>query len=637
MSIFSTATLALQSAQTSIATISHNIANANTVGYRRQEVVFETNTSVQTGSGFIGQGVSIATVRRIYSDFLDQQVTRNEAEAGYLDQYLQGMQQINNILGDRSIGFSSMVQRFFATWNDLADSPTSIPARQAVIGAAESLASNINSVGSYLQSLQDSVNADIVSMVGRINSYAQNIAELNDRITTLQISATQAPNDLLDERDQLVSELNQLAGATAVKDSTTGSYSIFLGRGYQLVGVAGASSITARASVYDPLRMEIYGANGGVQLSGNLGIIGGQLGGLLDYRAEMLDFSQNSLGQLSIVLAQSVNDQHKLGLDLNGNAGDLFFSDPANYPRTYRNTNNNGNGVVSASVTDASQLTISDYQLSYDGTDYTLLRLSDGQTWSNASLATLATNAAQGFSISLDSGSLIASDSFLIRPTVAGSTNIGVEIFDPASVAAAAPVAVAAATTNTGTTQFTQPAVDTSTQPPLNANLTATVTITFTGTGTFDVTGTGTGNPTNVPYTSGGDISYNGWTFQITGTPAVGDVFTVSLNSSGVLDNRNALAMAALQRNRTLVGGNATLESSYAAMVGSIGNKTSEVTINQKAQSNLLTQARQAQQSASGVNLDEEASNLIRYQQAYQAAAKMIQTANTMFEALLDL
>jgi flagellar hook-associated protein 1 FlgK len=195
-----------------------------------------------------------------------------------------------------------------------------------------------------------------------------------------------------------------------------------------------------------------------------------------------------------------------------------------------------------------------------------------------------------------------------------------------------------AATTNTGTAQFTQPVVDASNQPPLNANLTSAVTITFTGANTFDVTGTGAGIPAvGVAYTSGGNISYNGWMFQIVGSPAIGDVFTIGANTGGTLDNRNALAMAGLQNNRTLVGGNTSLEGGYAALVGSVGNKTSEVAVNQKAQTNLLSQARLAQQSASGVNLDDEAANLIRYQQAYQAAAKMIQTANTMFEALLDL
>lgn len=636
MSIYSIATSALQSAQTAITTVGHNIANVNTEGYRRQEVIFGTNLATRTGSGFLGQGVNIVTVQRVYSELVERQVSRSEAQAGYLDQYLQGMQQINNILGDRSVGFATMAQEFFASWGDLADDASSNSARQAVLGTAETLANNLNGVGEYLRSLQGSINTDITSMVDQINSYAQNIAELNGRIANSSSSGGQPPNDLLDQRDRLVSELNELAGVTVVKNDSTG-YNVFLGNGYLLVGGMNASSITAQASQYDPSRMEVYDANGGSLLSRGSGTLGGRLGGLLDYRSESLDVAQNSLGRLAIALSQSVNEQHQLGQDINGNPGGAFFADPATFAQTFASTNNAGNGAITTAINDASKLTTSDYRLSFSAGAYTLTRLSDGQSWSNASLATLSTTADQGFTLSLGSGTVNAGDSFLIRPTAAGATSVDVAIIDPNLIAAAAPIAAAAATGNTGTAQLTQPTVDTTTQPPLNANLTSTVTITFTSATTFDVSGAGTGNPTGLTYTPGGNISYNGWTFQITGTPANGDVFTVSANTGGELDNRNALAVAGLQNNKTLVGGTASLEGAYASLVGSIGNKTSQVEINQKAQTNLLTQAQAAQQSVSGVNLDEEAANLLRFQQAYQAAAKLISTAQTMFDSILQI
>ncbi|MBU3735958.1 MAG: flagellar hook-associated protein FlgK, partial [Methylobacterium sp.] len=305
MSILNTATRALQSTQLAIATTSHNIANVNTPGFRRQEAVFTTNAPVQSGSGFIGQGVNVSTVRRVYSEFLERQVSQTEAQAGYLSQYLAGAKQIDNVFGDRSVGFSSAIQNFYTSWNALANSPASIPARQGVIGAANSLVTNLRGVGDYLESLQDSVNADIASMVGEVNSYARTIADLNDRIASVQNYDTLPPNDLLDQRDQAISELNDLAGATVVKDASTGAYNVFLGRGYQLVNVAGALPVSAKGSSFDPLRTEVYGSGGGVQLSGDLGIIGGRLGGLLDYRAEMLDAAQNSLGQIAIALAQN--------------------------------------------------------------------------------------------------------------------------------------------------------------------------------------------------------------------------------------------------------------------------------------------------------------------------------------------
>jgi flagellar hook-associated protein 1 FlgK len=636
MSIYSIATSALQSAQTAITTVGHNIANVNTEGYRRQEVIFGTNLATRTGSGFLGQGVNIVTVQRVYSELVERQVSRSEAQAGYLDQYLQGMQQINNILGDRSVGFAAMAQEFFASWGDLADDASSASARQAVLGTAETLANNLNGVGEYLRSLQGSINTNITSMVDQINSYAQNIAELNGRIANSSSSGGQPPNDLLDQRDRLVSELNELAGVTVVKNDSTG-YNVFLGNGYLLVGGMTASSVTAQASQFDPGRIEVYDANGGSLLSRGSGTLGGRLGGLLDYRSDSLDVAQNSLGRLAIALSQSVNEQHQLGQDINGNAGGVFFTDPASFAQTFASSSNGGDGVINTSIADASALTTSDYRLSFSAGAYTLTRMSDGQSWSNASLATLSTTADQGFTLSLGSGTVNAGDSYLIRPTAGGSTSIDVAISNPNLIAAAAPIAAAAATANTGTAQITQPTVDTTTQPPLNANLGSTVTITFTSATTFDVSGTGTGNPTGLTYTPGEDISYNGWTFQITGTPANGDVFTVSANTGGELDNRNALAIAGLQNDKTLVGGTASLEGAYAALVSSIGNKTSQVEINQEAQANLLSQAQQAQQSVSGVNLDEEAANLLRFQQAYQAAARLISTAQTMFDSILQI
>ncbi len=635
MSIYNSAISGLQSSQIAIATTGHNIANVNTAGYRRQEILFETNTAVKTGNGFIGQGTNVSTIARVYNEFLERQVTQSESQSAYLDQYLQGLQQLDNVMGDRNAGFSTALQRFFASWNDVANDPASTTARQGVIGAANTVASSINSLGNYIQSLQESVNVDITGITSQINGYASSIASLNNRIASVQTTSTQPPNDLMDQRDQLLSQLNQLADVTVVKDSTTGDYNVFLGHGFQLVTGTVANAISARPSAYDPLRTEVFDANGSIQLSGNSSI-GGKLGGVLDYRAQSLDAAQNALGRIAMALTQSVNDQHQLGQDLNGNAGGLFFGSMATSPQAFASSKNTGTASVTATLVDASQLSTSDYKLTFSAGVYTLSRLSDGQSWSNANIATLSATAAQGFSLSA-SVAPNAGDSFLIRPTSMAATNMTVAISDPSSIAVAAPVRADTSTGNTGTALISQPTVNTSTQPPLNANLTQPVTFTFTGSGTFDVTGVGTGNPVGVVYTPGGSITYNGWTVKITGTPVAGDVFTIGPNTAGTLDNRNALAIAGLQSDKSVIAGNNTLEGSYAILVGDIGNKTAEISVNQKAQQNLLGQARQAQQGASGVNLDEEAANLIRYQQAYQAAAKLISTASTMFDALLQL
>ncbi len=207
---------------------------------------------------------------------------------------------------------------------------------------------------------------------------------------------------------------------------------------------------------------------------------------------------------------------------------------------------------------------------------------------------------------------------------------------DARSIAAAAPIRTAASNGNSGTGAISAGSVNA--PPPVNANLTQTVTITFNNPPTtFDVAGTGTGNPAGVAYTAGGSISYNGWTVQIGGTPAAGDVFTISANSAGVADNRNALLLAGLQTGKTLAGGTASYQSAYAQIVSDVGNKTREIQVTATAQESVVKQAEEAQQSLSGVNLDEEAANLLRYQQAYQASGKMIEIADKLFNTLLEL
>ncbi len=546
MSIYTSGVTALRAAQVGLATTGHNIANANTTGYRRQEIVQTTAIPVASGQGFIGQGTDVDTIKRVYDDFLDRQVSQNETSASYSEKYLEGVQQLDNVMGDRSSGLSTALQKFFQTWNDLANYPSSTTARQAVLGGAQTVSNSLESLGTYVQSLQDNANTDIQGMVSKINSYATGIASLNKTIASVS-TVNQPPNDLLDQRDQLLSELNAIVGTTVLKDTTTGNYNVFIGTGYQLVEGTNANTVTAARSQYDPTRLEVYDSAGATQLSGG-SISGGQLGAVLDYRSDVLDMAQNSLGRIAMVLADNVNTLHTAGVDYNGTAGGDFFSSMSAMPLTYASTSNTSAAVVTATLSTTSQLTTSDYSLSFGGGVYTLQRLSDGQTWSNANLATLSTSAAQGFTLTT-SVAPNAGDTFLIRPTAQGATNLNVAITDPLKIAAADNTAV------------------------------------------------------------------------------VGDT----------LNNANALAIAALQSTSGLIGGSTTIEGGYALLVGEIGNVTDEAKISKAAQTNLLTQTKAAQQSVSGVNLDEEAANLLRYQQAYQAAAQIIKSASSMFDTLLSL
>lgn len=240
-----------------------------------------------------------------------------------------------------------------------------------------------------------------------------------------------------------------------------------------------------------------------------------------------------------------------------------------------------------------------------------------------------------GITIAVGSGAVANGDSFLIRPTRNAAADIVLAVTDPAQIAAAAPIRTSASGNNSGSAIISAGTVDT--PPPPNANLQNLVTITFTSPTQFKVVGLGTLNPSGLAYTAGADVSYNGWTVKITGTPATGDVFTISTNDGGVADGRNALRLAGLQAQNTLAGASATYQSAYSELASLIGSKTQEMDVTAQAQATIASQATAAQQSFSGVNLDEEAANLLRYQQAYQAAGKMMQIASTLFQTLLNL
>lgn len=620
---------ALTAAQVGLSTTGHNIANASTPGYSRQVVVQGASLPQNFGFGFLGQGTEISTVKRIYNDYLGNQVQTAQTAKSGLDSYYTQIKQIDNLLADPASGLSPALQDFFSGIHDLASNPTSIPSRQAALSSAESLVSRFHSLAGRLNEIEQGVNSQVLSSVNVINSYAEQIAGLNDAIGRAQRATGQPPNDLLDMRDQLVLDLNKEVKATVVKQGDDG-YNVFIGNGQPLVVGVATFKLSNVASPTNPAKIEVayQASNGDLVIMGDSGIVGGKLGGLIEFRNKSLEPAQNALGRVAIGLASTVNAQHRLGQDLNGNLGGDVFTLAS--PVVGANGNNTGSGTLTASISDPNALTASNYRLQYDGTNYTLTRLSDNTTTTFATFP----QTVDGVGLTL-AGAPDPGDSFLIRPTVNGASGIGTAITDPAQLAAAAPILTAVTSGNTGSGAISAGSVNT--PPPPNANLQQPVTITFTSATTFDVTGTGTGNPTGVTYTPGGTITYNGWSATISGAPAPGDSFTVAPNTGGVGDNRNALKLGALQTVNNMNGGTTTYQGAYSQIVSQVGNKTRELEVTSSASGKLLTEATLSLQNESGVNLDEEATNLLRYQQAYQAAAKVMQIASEMFDTLLSL
>jgi flagellar hook-associated protein 1 FlgK len=628
-SIFEIGLSGLNAAQAGLNTTSHNIANPSTPGFHRQNAIQSTQEPQQTGSGFFGKGVRVDTVLRAYSQFLDNAVLQAQTQDSYLQAYQTQINQIDNLLADPTAGLSPALQSFFSAVQDVASNPSSVPSRQSLLSGAQALQSRFRSLSDRLNEIRAGVNIQIADTTAQINSTAQNIADINDQILRSQASDTQPPNDLLDKRDQLVADLNKLVRTSVLKDAN-GTVNVFIGTGQTLVLGKQAFTLSAAPSAADPSNYDIsYQANGNSIVLNPASLQGGSLGGLLTFRGETLDSAQNDLGRIAVVLAQTFNEQHTLGQDLNGALGQNFFNVPAAQVQT--NGNNTGTAVITATSSTVGALTGSDYRLSFNAGTWTLLRLSDN----TQTTITTFPQTVDGVTLNLASGAPSSGDTFLIQPTRNGARDISVALSDPALIAAAAPIRTAAALGNTGNAVITPGTVNT--PPPPNANLQNSVTITFTSATTFDVNGVGTGNPTGVAYVSAGNITYNGWTAQISGTPRAGDTFTIARNTNGVTDNRNALLLTALQTTNTLANGTANYQSAYSQIVSDVGNRSREIKVQGDAQTILVQQTTAAQQSVSGVNLDEEAANLIRFQQAYQASGRVLQIASKLFDTILGI
>ncbi len=716
----------LYAAQLGLATTSNNIANISTPGYNREIVIQTEQSGVGTGAGYVGGGALVSTIQRQYNSYLSNQLQQQQSLSSQLNTYYTQIQQINNVIGDPSVGLSSAMNNFFNAVSTVSNTPSSVAARQNMISTAQSLTGTFQSINQIMTGLNTSTNQQIATSVASINNDATLIANLNGSIAiNTGTSSGQLPNSLLDQRDQLIAQLNQQMQVTATQQPD-GSYNVYMGNGQPLVIGSRAMTVTTAPSNSNPgqLTLAYTSPNGAKTQLPTSSIQGGVMGGLTAFRTQSLTPAINALGRIAVGLANTFNSQFSQGVDLNGNLGGQFFNVPA--PQVIGNTKNSGSGSVSASITNASQLSGSDYTLTYNGASatspYTLTRLSDN----TVSSYTTVPISVDGVSIAM-SGSPALGDSFLIQPTVNAAQNIGVNITDPTKIAAAANTLLATpASTNQGSATIAAPVRDsytlsfgsggtsytlTDTSNPAIAPITGTYTsgtpITITGgasslssislTGTpnagdsFTIspnangnpvasaaasnTGTASANPiasiadavtltfnsgtpatftvkdsttgttlaSNVTYTpsstgsAAATIAYNGWSTSISGAPQAGDVFTIGPNSNANNDGNNALLLAGLQSQNTLINGTTTYTGAYSQLAAQIGAQTNQLSVSTQAQTNLVNQTTQTQQSLSGVNMDEEAANLIKYQQAYQAAGKAIQTAETIFSTVLSL
>jgi flagellar hook-associated protein 1 FlgK len=623
-SIFGIDLSALQAFQQAIEVTSNNVANASTPGYDEESIELETALPQDSGSVAIGSGVDVAGVQRAYSQAAATQLNTSQSTLSQLTSLQNYTSQIDNLFGTSAGGLTTALQTYYSGWSAVADDPSSASVRQALLGDAGALAANLNSTSSQLQEMNSDVNTRITADVNQINSIGTQISNLNSQITQSS-GAGQAPNQLLDQRDQLVSNLSQLVGVTTTSNSD-GSINVYLGNGQPLVLDQNTYQLSTVPNEFNASQLEVAStASDGSSISGS--ITSGDLGGLLAARTQAIDPALNRLGQIATAVAQSANTQQASGLDLNGRLGSALFSVGA--PLATASSANTDATTASVTLSNLKALTSDNYLLSYKGGTYTL---TDTTTGANVALTGAGTTGSPltassvGLSIVL-SGTPASGDQFLIQPTAQAASTIGVAITDPSSLAAAGAIQTSASDTNTGGGAISAGTV----LDPANPDLLDTTTIRFLTPTTYSVNGAG-----SFAYTSGGNVDLNGWQVQITGTPAVGDEFTVQSNAGASGDNTNALAAANQQTAGVLSNGTISVSGAVSALISGAGAQAQQVNTAQTAQTAVNTQAQTQVQSVSGVNLDEEAANLMQWQQAYQASAQALSVANGLFTSFLD-
>lgn len=636
--------------QRALSTTSHNIANVNTEGYSRQSVDIQTRSPTLLGGSFVGSGSTVDSITREYDQF-NTVAVRDSSSAFYqYDKFLELISNIDNILADPEGGVSPIMQDFFSSVQDVADDPASSTARNQMINTAESLVNRFQTLDNRLEELTQNTAKDLDILVNEINSLVDQIREVN--VTLEEYNAggelSQQSADLLDKRDALIDELSTKINIQVINPDSN-NLTILIGNGQTMLTGGTAFSLSAQPSVGDPTQ-DIIVYNGFTTTSDISGqLSGGELGGLLDFRNNALIPARNSLGRVAIGLADTFNAQHNEGMNLYDDLGGDFFS--YSQPQTIPYSTNAGTAAVTTTITDISQLTIDDYTLSYDGTNWNV-RSSSGNT------ATLAfpTDTFEGLTFNIGAGA-VPGDSYTIKPTFFGSSSIAVAIDDPNLVAAAAPIRSSASLSNNGDLQISSGAMvdvtafsanlatpgDLSSHVPVSFSFVSATQFTASEDVSLDGGATVIPAGTNITFTNGMTIdAVDGagtpmWSVELSGTGAqTGDQFTVEANLGGSGDNRNALAFGALQTTGIFDGSTANYQEAYATLVGNIGSQAQTAEIDRSAQESLLIQAQDRKSQLSGVNLDEEAADLIKYQQAYEASARIITTAQTIFETLIS-
>ena len=630
-------------------TTGHNIANAGVDGYSRQRVETATASARATAGGFIGGGVDVQTVTRAHDEFLTREAASAKSLAAMDASRLESLTRLEEVFrpGEQGIGYAA--NDFLNAMVDMASRPADLAARQVVLSRATTVAERVRAAGAQLDSLQEDVATSVEQGVARANDLLSGIAKLNVRIQSA--GQAQPPNDLLDERDRLVNQLSEIVQVKTIPSADV-SLAVFFAGGIALVNGSRRVELQAVSDPADPARVAVQiEDNGRTRAIDAIDLAGGSISGWLRFQDEDLQQARVALGQVAVGLAGAVNEQQARGLDLRQPAGRgaaLFdIPDPLVQPAQANKRDASGSFVaaVRLEVVDARLLQASDYALSFDAdaNGWIAERLSDGVTFQVASDSEF-----DGLRIDLGAVAPDPGDRFLLQAISRAASGLRVATQDPRALAAAGLLAAVPGQDNQGTASAVSLRV-TDTRIPDNFE----ATVTFTSDGKFELrAGNGTQVAATATWTRGQPLAWDiddpaltGFDLVIDGEPVAGDVFSLARPVSVAGDNSNALALADLRDSRLFgltadaqgrMQGGSTLTEAWTAILSRSGVQVQAAQSASQISQGVAEDAEARRASRSGVNLDEEAARLIQYQQSYQAAAKVLQVAQSVFDTLLQ-
>ncbi|MCH1920596.1 flagellar hook-associated protein FlgK [Shewanella sp. A3A] len=622
-------------AQGQLGVTSNNIANVNTEGYNRQVVTQVSNDSSYLGGSYYGTGTYVSDVKRIYNEYAARELRISQTSQSAAETTNNKLSQLDELFSKVGSVVPQALNNFYASLNSLADLPDDKGIRQTLLTNANELANSLNQMDGYLDRQMGQTNDEIGSITQRINEISQEMANINKEL----MKTEKADPQLLDKQDQLIQELSKYAEVNVVP-LESGGRSIMFGSSFMLVSGEVPMTLNTRAGDPYPTELDMTYTLGNRTLKVDASKVGGQLGALFDYRDNVLSPANQQLGLMAVGISDVFNHQQALGLDLNGNVGQNIFTD-INTPsfttsRVGAYNNNTGSAVLSVTLNNVAQLTGDSYQL--DFTNAGLYQLTNLQTGQQTALTLNGSQlqSTDGFTINIDAGTLATGDRFDIRPTGNSAEQIGVEMTEASGIATASAFTVGA--TNSDDTSIRMVSIDNRADanfPTNNRVLSYTIDSsvlppTYQATdanGNIISTGTATGNPLQ--------ISDNGFTFQLDSLSGGTDSFTFELTGA-VGNNANVLAMAKFADSKIMSDGKATLTDLFEQTKLGIGSEAKAAEVRLNSAQSIYDQALNRVQTDSGVNLDEEATNLLKFQQAYQASARIMSTASTIFDTLFN-